>query len=376
MTKIKTYKEYKQYAIKKLIEKKIIFSFDKVDDRFHYIYRITNKVTGIHYYGSKTSTSLDIGIKYFTSSKDKEFKKDFKTNTKDYKIKILKIFDNSAEKIIYESYLHQYFNVKKSKKFYNNSNQTPTGFCATGMVYCKNIINNEFLYITKEEFDNNPNLVGISKGIPKTLEHNKKNSESRKGFKQSKETKEKLSLKNKGKVNVIDKEGNSFQTTLEEYKNNPDLVHVSKGLVTCKDTDGNTFCVTKEEFDSRDDLFGINKGMKHTENTKNKIKQTKKDNPQVITNETRTKLSNSNKDMITCLDTRNNTTIRIHKDLYNEKEYYINLFKDKTHSKETKEKIRNKTLSFEKIICTYCNKEFDIRNYSRWHGENCKLNKI
>lgn len=74
MTKIKTYKEYKEYSIKKLIEKEKEFSFEKVDDRFHYVYRITNLLENKHYYGSRSSKELDIGIKYFTSSKDISFK--------------------------------------------------------------------------------------------------------------------------------------------------------------------------------------------------------------------------------------------------------------------------------------------------------------
>ena len=53
---------------------------------FHYLYRITNLVENKHYYGIRTSkTTLpqyDLGIKYFSSSKDKEFKKDQKKKKK------------------------------------------------------------------------------------------------------------------------------------------------------------------------------------------------------------------------------------------------------------------------------------------------------
>ena len=39
---------------------------------YHYVYRITNKILNKHYYGkrsSKLSPELDLGKKYFSSSK-------------------------------------------------------------------------------------------------------------------------------------------------------------------------------------------------------------------------------------------------------------------------------------------------------------------
>lgn len=50
-------------------------------------------------------------------------------------------------------------------------------------------------------------------------------------------------------------------------------------------------------------------------------------------------------------------------------------------SNETKEKMSivrtgKKIKPCEKIICEYCQKEIDKRNYNKWHGEKCKLNPI
>ena len=60
----------------------------------HYVYRITNKIENKHYYGCRT-TKLepkdDLGSKYFSSSRDKEFIKDQKENPYNYKYKIIKI---------------------------------------------------------------------------------------------------------------------------------------------------------------------------------------------------------------------------------------------------------------------------------------------
>lgn len=43
------------------------------------------------------------------------------------------MFDNSGDKILFESYLHQYFDVKSNTFFLNLVNQTPFGFDRTGV---------------------------------------------------------------------------------------------------------------------------------------------------------------------------------------------------------------------------------------------------
>jgi len=61
---------------------------------FHYVYRISNILLDKHYYGYRKTQNdpiLDIGIKYFSSSKDKEFIKDQKKNPQNYKYKIIRI---------------------------------------------------------------------------------------------------------------------------------------------------------------------------------------------------------------------------------------------------------------------------------------------
>lgn len=142
-----------RYSIYKNIiledERSKILRFNKVDNRFHYVYRITEIKTKKHYYGSRTSIKeplLDL-INYGTSSKRKL---DIINNPENYKFKIIKVFDNSGDKMLYESFLHQYFNVKeKDNRFWNKSNQTPWGFDTTGL---------------KFETYNRPSRKGISWG--------------------------------------------------------------------------------------------------------------------------------------------------------------------------------------------------------------------
>jgi len=108
-------------------------NFNKIDNRFYYIYRITNIDNGTYYYGSRVSATIpqfDLGIKYFSSS---DTKLSILENKNNYKFKVVKIFNNNGDKILYESFLHNYFDVTKSDKFWNKSNQTPFGFDTTGV---------------------------------------------------------------------------------------------------------------------------------------------------------------------------------------------------------------------------------------------------
>jgi hypothetical protein len=59
--------------------------------------------------------------------------------------------------------------------------------------------------------------------------------------------------------------------------------------------------------------------------------------------------------------------------------------KHTAHSEETKAKMRaakkdyvpwNKGLPAQKYACVYCGKECNLLNLKRWHGDNCKLNKL
>ena len=107
--------------------------------KYHYVYRITNitKVAlRIYYYGVHSSNlrpENDIGVKYFSSSTNKEFIKDQKENPQNYSYKIIKAFKTREDATELEVKLHKKFNVKLHQKFYNKANQTSTGFDRTGV---------------------------------------------------------------------------------------------------------------------------------------------------------------------------------------------------------------------------------------------------
>ena len=68
----------------------------------NYIYKITDKVTGQFYIGSQC-TGKTIGVDYFTSSYNEEFRSKFKSDPSLFDIKIIGIFTNSDACILQEN---------------------------------------------------------------------------------------------------------------------------------------------------------------------------------------------------------------------------------------------------------------------------------
>jgi hypothetical protein len=103
---------------------------------YHYVYRITNKILSKHYYGSRSCNILpkdDIGVKYFSSSKDENFRQDQLDNPQNYRYKIIKMFEDRKSAVELEIKLHNKFDVKCNESFYNRSNQKTAGFDTSGM---------------------------------------------------------------------------------------------------------------------------------------------------------------------------------------------------------------------------------------------------
>jgi hypothetical protein len=94
---------------------------------YHYIYRITNIVENKYYYGKRSSKELpqkDIGINYFSSSKDLDFLKDQQDNPQNYTYEIVSLHDSVEDALAMEVYLHSYFSVDTNPLFYNKARQS------------------------------------------------------------------------------------------------------------------------------------------------------------------------------------------------------------------------------------------------------------
>lgn len=110
---------------------------------YHYVYRITNVVERKHYYGKRSSRvppSEDLGIKYFSSSRDKEFLQDQKSNPQNYKYKIVSMYTDAISAINKEIKLHNRFDVSNSSSFYNKAKQTICKFDRTGQKHSEQSI--------------------------------------------------------------------------------------------------------------------------------------------------------------------------------------------------------------------------------------------
>lgn len=162
-----------------------------IDGRYHYVYRITNIVQNKHYYGKRSSfinPYEDLGVKYFSSSKHKNFIFEQKTQNEHFKYKIILCFNTAKEAIEFEAKLHNKFNVHLSENFYNKVKQTSSGFDTTGSNY------------------------------------------------------------NKGTVSVKDKEGKYYRVSVDDPRYlSGELVHISKDTVTVKDLNDNIFQVSKHD---------------------------------------------------------------------------------------------------------------------------------
>lgn len=118
-------------------------------------------------------------------------------------------------------------------------------------------------------------------------------------------------------------------------------------MVSCYDNNKNYFEVTKQEFDSRNDLYGVNKFM---------------DRSYMQTEEYKNSLKGIHINKIHILNELTGDRKFIHRsDFYKFKSLgYIEKFVAYDRTKYLKE-------------CIYCNKKIDASNYSRWHGDKCKL---
>lgn len=160
--------------------------------KYHYTYRITNIVEKKYYYGVHSCNCLpkeDIGVKYFSSSKNKAFKDDIKENPQNYKYKVVKIFGTRKEALEHEIFLHAKFDVGVNKKFYNGAKQCSTNRDTSGLFPARDKDGNIFMISRDDERFISGELIANSKR-PRdefTVEHRENLSKALTGKPKSKE---------------------------------------------------------------------------------------------------------------------------------------------------------------------------------------------
>lgn len=148
-----------------------------------YVYEIKNKLNGKRYIGSRKcegNPQNDLGIKYFSSSHNKEFMKEQKEYPEHFEYHIIQIFENHKDALLKEIELHDLYNVSVNENFYNLAKQTSTGFTTNGLSIPKTDEWKRKISNAKKGKKVSPEVLEKMKKIPRTEEWKKHLSESRK----------------------------------------------------------------------------------------------------------------------------------------------------------------------------------------------------
>lgn len=265
----------------------------------------------------------DLGIKYFSSSSDKEFINEQKLNPDNFKYKVIKIFETREEANLLESKLHKKFEVHKNTNFYNRYTSNSKTFDTTGYVRCKDGQGNSvgLIHTQSDDFINgifvpfSKNRITLkNEDVIITVDKNSEEHEKYKsvgfapfntGYSVIKFDNDFLRIKSEvlseyndfvrpmtGKTTVKDIDGNvsvvstddsrfilgelvsvNSQMTIVKDKNggifrvstgdirylSGELTSINSGKVLCIDNDGKNISLTKEEFE-RLKYKGVNSG--------------------------------------------------------------------------------------------------------------------
>lgn len=221
-----------------------------VDEKYHYVYRITNLTENKHYYGSRTckiNPFNDLGKNYFSSCITNSWIiEDQKLNSQNYKYKIIRTFSTRKIANKFECFIHKKFNVATSDFFYNNANQTNTKFNSDGKFASKDKFGNIFYVNRNDPRFISGELVHRAKGNVTVKDKNNKTYSV--SINDPRYISGELKHINSNKITVKDKEGNTSQID----KNDPryisgELISVFKNKIVASDKNGKIFRIYKTD---------------------------------------------------------------------------------------------------------------------------------
>jgi hypothetical protein len=150
---------------------------------YYYVYQITNLLNNRQYIGSRKSKippKDDLGIHYFSCSKDREFIREQKENPSNFHYEIIQEFDTDKEARDFEVQLHKELDVAKDPMFYNKCN-AGKGFFMSGKTHSE---------------ESKAKMTKSRTGVPKSPEHRANIAKAHIGFRHSEESKEKMKIAN------------------------------------------------------------------------------------------------------------------------------------------------------------------------------------
>ena len=175
--------------------------------KYHYVYRITNKIMNKHYYGAKSTNNPNLieSLKqYKSSSTDKEFIKDQKENPQNYKYKVVKQFETREEANKYEKLILVKFKADKNPSFYN-LHIPDEKFNNYGMIVVNDLRNNTTKRVSTEDYYKHEYYVAVNTGRDVSVEERNKMS-----------IRSKLRYENNPKMKI-----NLSKIVTEQHKNRP-----------------------------------------------------------------------------------------------------------------------------------------------------------
>lgn len=217
--------------------------------KYHYVYAIIKKSTQQYYIGSRSSKLPpieDIGKKYMSSSKDKDFITEQKNNPHNFEYKIIGTYDTREIANQVEINLHKFYDVAKNKKFINRANLTNTKFAEIGQVTVVDKNGESFRvdvddprYISGEFKHNHSGHIPVRDSNGNTYKVHINDPRLKTG---------ELNHVNIGKVTVVFPDGTTGQVSNEDPNYiNGTYKHVAHGHISVKDKDGNYLSVSKDD---------------------------------------------------------------------------------------------------------------------------------
>ena len=253
---------------------------------YHYTYLITNIENGMKYIGVHSCDCLpeeDIGVKYFSTSHDKEFLKEQKEFPERFTYEVIMIWNTRREAMLHERFLLLTPNAAQSPIYYNLHNGGPN-FDTSGRVTVKDKNGKTMQVSVDDERYLSGKLVHISSG--KVVVKDKDGNTIVVSITDPRYISGELIGYTEGRVVVKDKDGNtSMVSKMDPRYISGELVHISSGKVVVKDKEGNICSVSKN--DPRyisGELVMIWAGRTHKSSSKEKIGKASKERMKDPTN--------------------------------------------------------------------------------------------
>ena len=200
---------------------------EESNNKHNYVYWVSD---GFKWYIGVRSSTIEPEKDFWKYGTSSYRKQEIISKPEMFKVYILADFDNRKEANAYEVFLHSYFNVKYSKKFWNKSNAGADFYSNTkGTVSVFDKEDNEYKRVSNDEYFSNldrystPTTGSVTVALKTDMTHFFNVSKEEFYLNRHLYTTTACHRENKGGVNVYEISTQKiFRITTEEYYNNKD----------------------------------------------------------------------------------------------------------------------------------------------------------